>query len=232
MARKRAREEALDNRTDLRSLREREETRPFAIAYTGTLDEEDADDFAYLAKDSGSGLRLHAEDTNMGDADDESDEDEEERRPIKASEVQAQLRELAQRTTESDDEGEPIDIDALIDPVDDDDGDMRVRIVKTVPTRAPVMDGDVDFQSRQATFDNAPHLVKWAKHEQRKQGGTGRATTSATITGNKVKSGGGSLRPGQSAEDARRQQLETRRRPLNAAPSVLAGVSRAARFGP
>ncbi|KAI5894269.1 uncharacterized protein SCHCODRAFT_01115418 [Schizophyllum commune H4-8] len=228
-------QEAFDKRTDLKALSAREETRPFAAAYTATLDDDDANDFAYLAKDS-AGLRLPAEDAEMADADEEGDEDEdedeeEERRPSKVS-VQAQLRELVQRNAEADEEGEPIDIDALVDQEDDDDHTMRVRIVKAVPTRAPVADDEVDFQSRQASFGPTdPRSEQWAMREKRKQGGTGRATTRATIVGNKVKNGGGSLRPGQTATDAR-QQVEPRKRSLKAAPSILqgAGLSRSSRF--
>ena len=111
-------QEAFDKRTDLKALSEwigicewdwvdfcagaREETRPFAAAYTATLNDDDANDFAYLAKDS-AGLRLPAEDTEMADADEDGDEDEEdedqERRPSKVF-VQAQLRELVQRNAE------------------------------------------------------------------------------------------------------------------------------------
>ncbi|KAL1714788.1 hypothetical protein EV715DRAFT_208793 [Schizophyllum commune] len=226
-------QEAFDKRTDLKALSAREETRPFAAAYTATLNDDDANDFAYLAKDS-AGLRLPAEDTEMGDADEDGDEDEEdeeeERRPSKVS-VQAQLRELAQRNAEAD-EDEPIDIDALIDPEDNDDNPIRVRVVDKAPTRAPVADDDVEFQSRQASYaPTDPASAQWAMREKRKQGQTGRATGRATIVGSKVKNGGGSLRPGQSASDVR-QQVEPRKRSLKAAPSILqgAGLSRSSRF--
>ncbi|KAI4525856.1 hypothetical protein K525DRAFT_289485 [Schizophyllum commune Loenen D] len=226
-------QEAFDKRTDLKALSAREETRPFAAAYTATLNDDDANDFAYLAKDS-AGLRLPAEDTEMGDADEDGDEDEddeeEERRPSKVS-VQAQLRELVQRNAEAD-EGEPLDFDALVDPEDDENDSIPVRVVNQAPKRAPVADDDVEFQSRQASYaPTDPASAQWAMREKRKQGQTGRATGRATIVGSKVKSGGGSLRPGQSASDVR-QQVEPRKRSLKAAPSILqgAGLSRSSRF--
>lgn len=232
-ARRKMRYDELAKDLNLKALQARPETASFAAAYTATIEDEDANEFAYLMKDGG-GLRLPQEDTEMGDADDESEVDEEERRPLKTSEVQARLREMAQRTAEEaeDDDDEPIDFGALLDDEEEEE-DVRFRVIKTAPTRVPLADGDPEFQSRQASFDIADNarLEKWARDERRKHGGTGRATVSATITGNKVKSGGGSLRPGQAAVDAR-QQLEARRRPVKAAPSVLAGVSRAARFGP
>ena len=91
---------------------------------------------------------------------------------------------------------------------------------------------DVPLQSRQASYaPTDPASAQWAMREKRKQGQTGRATGRATIVGSKVKNGGGSLRPGQSASNVR-QQVEPRKRSLKAAPSILqgAGLSRSSRF--
>lgn len=147
----------------------------------------------------------------------------------------------------------------MLQDEDDDSQNIRIKqapVPRTVRTKsrpsafntlsgdinvssAPV-DGNIDANHQPPGRDLA-RLQNWAKTESRSRtaGTTGRAGAGASITGHtsaraRAKNGGGSLRAGAGASskgDDGELSAKSAKRPLKAAPSILAGVAdRSARF--
>ncbi|TFK43271.1 hypothetical protein BDQ12DRAFT_661965 [Crucibulum laeve] len=237
------------DRDTIRSLATNEQTRAFYEAYKHGVDDED-DSFAYLQQ-SESQVQQQ-QDVVMGNVEEEQqdvdDDEDDERRYVSKAEIDRQVRELAQNgDIEEEEPVDMYDVSWIEAQSEDEDG----VLVKTVSTKARKpgahthtvvdsmeLENDLSTRNSSAALGEAhtTQLKKWSKLEGRSHnGGTARRGEGSAVTGHgkaKAKIGGGTLRNASaSALSASASGRSSSMNRLKAAPSILAGLKRDARFG-